>query len=98
MAQVSNTFNVTDQSFQPTQEAQIAVPAMWSAEANGVMSKSAYKAGFNHVNLREEPQCVAGACMSELRGNGQVDVSRVINTYKDPKANKNLRSMLRCCS
>ena len=56
------------------QEAQIAVPAMWSPEARGVMSRAAYAANFKHVNLREEPQCVAGACMSKLHDEGQIDV------------------------
>jgi molecular chaperone DnaK (HSP70) len=57
-----------------SQEAQLAIPAMWSAEARGVMSRAAYKAGFKNVNLREEPQCVAGACMSDLRDQGLIDV------------------------
>jgi molecular chaperone DnaK (HSP70) len=45
----------------------MAVPAMWDNEARGIMSTSAYNAGFRHCNLREEPQCVAGAVMYELQ-------------------------------
>lgn len=47
-------------------ETQIAVPAMWDAAAKGVMATAARDAGLGHVNLREEPQCVAGAVMSWL--------------------------------
>lgn len=47
-------------------ETQIAVPAMWDAVARGVMATAARDAGLDYVNLREEPQCVAGAVMSWL--------------------------------
>lgn len=51
---------------------------MWSPEALGVMSRAARKAGFGNVNLREEPQCVAGACMSKLHEEGQIDVGHLV--------------------
>ena len=51
---------------------------MWSPEALGVMSRAAREAGFSNVNLREEPQCVAGACMSKLHEEGQIDVGHLV--------------------
>lgn len=47
---------------------------MWDDASKGIMSTAAYYAGFQHCNLREEPQCVAGAFMSQLQCHRQAAV------------------------
>ena len=85
--------------YRNVQEAQIAVPAMWSPEARGVMSRAAGRALFDNINLREEPQCVAGACMSDLRDDGQIDVRHLVNLCIDIylQTDEDIRRMTRCC-
>lgn len=55
-------------------EIQIAVPVSWNADAANVMSSAAIQAGFARSNIREEPQCVAAACMLQLKADNLVKV------------------------
>jgi hypothetical protein len=45
-----------------------------------MMSIAAYDAGFQRCNLREEPQCVAGAFMSQLQCHRQAAVRQTLES------------------
>jgi hypothetical protein len=47
---------------------------MWDNEARGIMSTSAVNAGLLYYNLREEPQCIAGAFMRKEQSQRQLEV------------------------
>lgn len=52
-----------------------------------MMSMAADAAGFQHCKLREEPQCVAGAFMSQLQCYRQAAVRRSLDSIPSYSVN-----------